>query len=450
MKKSIQTYGRWGFICMLALILLVTTACSASTSGEVKKTEDGRVVVDLWYALGGTAGEAVVDMVQAFNESQDKYYVEAAFQGSYEESLTQLRQVGGTAQAPALVQVFEVGTKYMIESGFIEPMHTFIERDQFDLSGFEQNILGYYQVDGKLYSMPFNSSNPIMFYNKELFREAGLDPENPPKTYSEVREAAKVIGDHFGGKVDGFSVVTHGWFTEQMIANQGALYVNNENGRGGEPTESLIHHEAGQNWFGWLAAMKQDGTLGNYGRNWDDHRAAFKARTVAIYLDSSASTAGNVMEAEFEVGTAFLPVPDGMEPQGVIVGGAALWMMKGIAEETQEAAWEFIKFSARPDVQAKWAASTGYFPITKAAHEEPVLQEIYAKHPQFVTAVKQLQNTTLTPATQGALMGVFPEVREHVVNAIESLHDGADPMKALEKVQEEINRELENDRRTKK
>ncbi|GGK17050.1 hypothetical protein GCM10010965_07620 [Caldalkalibacillus thermarum] len=298
----------------------------------------------------------------------------------------------GTSEAPALVQVFEVGTKYMIESGYIEPMQTFIDRDNFDVSQFEENILAYYQVDG-------------------------------------------------------FSVISHGWFTEQMIANQGGLYVDNDNGRSGEPTQALINQEEGQRWFQWLADLREDGTLGNYGRDWDDHRAAFLAQTVAMYLDSTASTSGNVNNADFEVGTAFLPVPDGVEPHGVVVGGVSLWMMADIPEEVQEAAWEFIKYAAQPDVQAQWAASTGYFPITKAAHNESVLQEVYEQYPQFLTAVEQLQNTKLTPATQGALIGVFPEARERVVNAIESVHNGDDPLEALNRANEEINRELENYRR---
>ncbi|MDT8862165.1 ABC transporter substrate-binding protein [Alkalihalobacillus sp. MEB130] len=434
------------FVVFAFVLLTVVTACGNS-SNEAQTTEDGKIIVDFWYALGGNLGQSVEEMVDNFNNSQDDIQVNAVFQGSYEESLTQVRQLAGTSEAPALVQVFEVGTKYMIESGYTEPMQTFIDKDNFDLSLLEDNILSYYQVDGDLHSMPFNTSNSIMVYNKDMFKEAGLDPESPPRTFSEVREAAKVLNDHYNGQVDGFSVITHGWFTEQMIANQGGLFVDADNGRAGEPTQALINEEPGQRWFEWLADMKQDGTLGDYGREWDDHRAAFLAGTVAMYLDSTASLAGTVNNAEFEVGTAFMPTADGMDPHGVIVGGASIWMISDIPEEVQQAAWEFVKYTAQPEVQAKWAADTGYFPITKAAYDEDVLQQRYAEYPQFLTAVEQLQNTTLTPATQGALIGVFPEARERVVNAVESLHDGADPIEAINLANDEINRELENYRR---
>lgn len=434
----------------LSLVFIVSSVgCSTTSSGKVKKTEDGRNLVTFWHAMGGGLGEALNDLVDEFNQSQDKIYVQADYQGSYEESLNKLRQVGGTSEAPSIMQVFEVGTKYMSESGYIEPMQKFIDEDKFDISQLEENILGYYQVDGKLYSMPFNTSNAIMFYNKDMFRNVGLDPDLPPRTFSEVKKAAEALTIRSGNVVDvhGFGLLIHGWFFEQLLANQGAHYIDNGNGRTGEPTKAIINEAAGLNIFNWLNDMNKAETLGIYGRAWDDIRAAFKAEKLAMYLDSTAGTAGNVNDSNFEVGTAFLPVVDGMDPQGVIVGGASVWIMNGIPEEEQKAAWEFIKFTAKPEIQAKWAGRTGYFPITKAAYKESSLQKVYEEYPQFLTTIEQLQNTTLTPATQGALMGVFPQAREHVMTAIERLYDGEDPQKALDRATEEINKALEEYKR---
>jgi sn-glycerol 3-phosphate transport system substrate-binding protein len=441
---------KYCLLVVLSLLLVVSSiGCSNSSSGEVKKTEDGRTLVTFWHAMGGAAGEALNDIVNEFNESQDEIFVQADYQGSYEESLNKLRQVGGTSEAPSLMQVFEVGTKYMSESGYIEPMQKFIDEDNFDLSQLEENILGYYQVDEKLHSMPFNTSNAIMFYNKDMFREAGLDPDNPPRTFSEIKEAAKqlTVGSSSGAEVHGFGLLIHGWFIEQLLANQGAYLIDAGNGREGEPTKTLLNEEPGLNIFNWLNDMNEEGTLGIYGRAWDDIRAAFKAGRLAMYLDSTAGTASNVNDSDFEVGTAFLPVVDGMEPQGVIVGGASIWMMNGIPGEEQNAAWEFIKFVTKPDIQAKWAGSTGYFPITKAAYDEESLKEVYNKYPQFLTAVEQLRNTSLTPATQGALMGVFPQAREYMMTAIERMHEGEEPQAALDWATEEINKALEDYKR---
>lgn len=177
------------------------SACSndASKGDDKDKEKDGgtkpgeKTEISFWHAMSGPGQEALDGIVADFNNSQDKVVVNAEFQGSYEEALTKARSVGGTDNAPAIMQVFEVGTKYMIESGFIEPMQTFIDKDKYDLSQLEENILNYYKVDGKLYSMPFNSSTPVMIYNKDAFKEAGLDPESPPQTFSEVKAALEKL-----------------------------------------------------------------------------------------------------------------------------------------------------------------------------------------------------------------------------------------------------------------
>ncbi|WP_096188090.1 ABC transporter substrate-binding protein [Evansella halocellulosilytica] len=429
---------------VVMMTLFVLAACGSGES-EVNYTEDGKVHVSFWHAMGGGPGEAIEEMVDDFNQSQEDVFVEPVYQGSYEELLNQLRAVGGTAEAPSIVQVYEVGTKFMSESGFIEPVQTFIDEHNVDTSSFEENIMGYYEIDGQLYSMPFNTSNAIMFYNKDMFEEAGLDPESPPQTFNEVKEAAEQLTITSGGntEVHGFSILIYGWFFEQLLANQGALYLNNDNGRTGDGSEALINDEPGVNVFEWLNEMNEAGTIGNYGRQWDDIRSAFAAERVAMYLDSTAATSGNVNSADFEVGTAYLPVPDGMDPQGVIVGGGSLWMTNSVPEEEQNAAFEFIKYTTKPEVQAKWAGATGYFPITTEAYDEAELQEIYEEFPQFLTSIEQLQNTSLTPATQGALMGVFPEARNIVENAIESLYQGGDPQQLLDQATEEIENAIE-------
>ena len=380
--------------------------------------EEGKVSIEFWHAMSGSGQESLDAIVNSFNESQDKYEVKAEFQGTYEESLTKLRSVGGTKDAPAITQVFEVGTKYMIDSGYIEPMQSFIDKDNYDLSQLEENILNYYKVDGELYSMPFNSSTPVMIYNKDAFKAAGLDPEKAPETFSEVIDAAAKL------KTDdmyGFSMLTYGWFFEQLVATQGGLYVNEDNGRSGDATEALFNGPEGLNVFNFLDTMNKAGTFGNFGTNWDDIRAAFSTGKVAMYMDSSAGVAGAIANAPFEVGVAYIPHADEVERNGVVIGGASLWMSKGIAENEQQAAWEFMKYLTTPEVQAKWHLDTGYFAINPKAYEEENVKEKWAEFPQFKVTVEQLQDTVPGLATQGALISVFPESRQQIVTALEDL-----------------------------
>lgn len=433
-----------GILMLLAVLSLSAIGCTNSSGSEARTSDDGRIKVTFWHAMSGNAGELIAKMADDYNASQDKYFVDAIFQGSYEESLTKLKAVGGTSEAPTLMQVQEIGTKYMVNSGYIQPVQDLIDQDKFDLSQWEENILSYYQIDGKLYSLPFNTSNAILIYNKDKFKAAGLDPESPPKTFGEVRDMARKLTDN-GKNEKGFALLVYGWFIEQLLANQGADFVDNGNGRDSLATKSLLNSPESLGIFQWLDEMNKDGTLGNYGRQWDDIRAAFSAGKVAMYMDSTAGIAGVMQASPFEVGTGFLPTPDGKEANGVIVGGASLWLMNSVAEEEKEAAWDFMKYVTTPAVQAEWAAGTGYFPITKAAHEEPILKEKYGQAPQFLTTVKQLQNTKTGSATRGALISVFPETRNEVATAIEKLYQGDAPQKVVDELTAKIDKLIEED-----
>ncbi|MBB5325704.1 sn-glycerol 3-phosphate transport system substrate-binding protein [Anoxybacillus tepidamans] len=416
-----------------------TEQASAQPSSE-DKTQKGKTEVVFWHAMEGDLGKVLNEIVHDFNTSQSTVEVKPVFQGTYEEALTKFNAVAGTKDAPTIMQTFEVGTKYMIDSGKIEPVQTFIDQDHYDVSQWEKNIVNYYTVNGTIYSMPFNSSTPVLIYNKDAFKKAGLDPEKPPMTYSELKEAARKLTKN--GNY-GFSILNYGWFFEQMLAVQGGLYVNEENGRKGEATEAVFNSEEGLRVFKLIQDMYKEGTFYNVGQNWDDMRAAFQSGKIAMYLDSSAGVRTIVDSAPFEVGVSYLPIPDGVERQGVIIGGASLWMIKDADEAQKKAAWEFMKYLTTPEVQAKWHVKTGYFAINPAAYDLPLVKEQWKKYPQLKVTVNQLKETKATPATQGALISVFPQSRQRVVSAMESLYQGVDPKEALDRAVAETNRELE-------
>ncbi|BAB04798.1 ABC transporter substrate-binding protein [Halalkalibacterium halodurans] len=404
-----------------------------------------KLQVEFWHGMSGGLGETLDELVATYNESQDEVEIVPEYQGSYEELLTKFRSVGGTSDSPGLVQVFEIGTKYMIESGFITPVQEWIDKDNYDVSQLEENILTYYSVDGDLYSMPFNSSTPALYYNKDAFEEVGLDPENPPRSFSEIKEAAEKLttDDRYG-----FSILGYGWFFEQLLATQGADYVNNDNGRTDEATEAVFNGEEGLRVFEWIYDMNNDGTFGYFGTNWDDLRAAFQAEQVAMILDSTAGIKGTVEAAPFEVGVGFIPHADDVEPNGVIIGGGSIWMANGISEEEQAAAFDFLKYLQTPEVQAEWHINTGYFAINPAAYEEPIVEQEHENIPQLRVPIEQLQQTVPSTATQGALIPVFPESRQHVVTALENMLQGTDPKTALDQAAEGTNRAIEVYNRT--
>lgn len=422
-----------------------TTASEKESSG--KTTE--KTTVNFWHSMSGVNQEALNKIVTGYNNSQSKVEVKAEFQGTYEESLPKFQSVGGTKDAPTIVQVQEIGTKMMIDSGFIEPMQKFIDADNYDTRDLEKNIANYYKVDGKFYSMPFNSSTPVMYYNKEAFKKAGLDPENPPQTFEEIEKAGLAIKKS-NPAMKGFALQAYGWLYEELLANQGSLLMNNDNGRSKTPTKVAYDNAAGRSIFEWAEQMIKDETFANYGTNADNMVAGFINGDVAMFLQSSAS-AGQVIDgAKFEVGEAYLPYPEKAEREGVVIGGASLWMSKGKETAEQEAAWDFLKYLATPEVQAEWHVATGYFAINSKAYDEAIVAEAYKKKPQLKVAVEQLQATKTSAATQGALMNMLPEERKIMETALEQVYNGAEIEPTFKAAVEQVNQAIEQANRANK
>lgn len=384
-----------------------------------------------------------------YNSSQNKVQVEAVYQGSYDDLLSKLKASMGTNEGPSVVQMYEIGSRFMIDSKAITPMQNFIDADKWDISQLEPNIAGYYTLGGKLYSMPFNTSNPILYYNKDLFKAAGLDPAKPPKTYEELKTAADAITK--SGKATGANFAIYGWFIEQFFANQGAEYVNNGNGRTSPATESLVNSDAGVKTLTWWKDLVDTKAANNLGRKTDDSKKAFSAGQVGMILESTAALKGLVDSAagKFEVGTGYLPKPADAKEGGVVVGGASLWMMNNRPDDEQKATWDFIKFLTSPKEQAYWHINTGYFPITKKAYDDDTVKENLKKFPQFQTAIDQLHQTKLNTATQGAVIGVFPEARQIVEGAIEEvLNNKKSPKEALDGASKEISSKIQQYNKT--
>lgn len=420
----------------------------ATKSGAAVETSGPKKVV-FWHAMGGANTKVVDQLVANYNNSQNKIKVEAVYQGNYDDLLSKLKASMGTSEGPSVVQMYEIGSRFMIDSKAITPMQNFIDADKWDLSQLEPNIAGYYTLGGKLYSMPFNTSNPVLYYNKDLFKAAGLDPAKPPKTFEELKAAADAITKT--GKATGANFAIYGWFMEQLFANQGAEYVNNGNGRSSMATQSQVNSEAGVKVLTWWKDLVDTKAANNLGRKTDDSKKAFSAGQVGMILESTAQVKGLVDSAsgKFEVGTGFLPKPADAKEGGVVVGGASLWVMNNRSDDEQKSTWDFIKFLTSPKEQAYWHVNTGYFPITKKAYDEDIVKENLKKFPQFQTAIDQLHQTKMNPATQGAVMGVFPEARQIVEGAIEEvLNNKKSPKEALDAAEKEITSKIQTYNKT--
>ncbi len=388
-----------------------------------------KVKVTFWYSLSGKIAESIREMVEEFNRTHDTVEVEGIYQGAYDDSMNKLRTLILTnapmKTRPHIVQIYDIGTKFMIDTKATVPVQKYIDRDKLDVNSFEPGILAYYTINDQLYSMPFNISTPLLYINKDMFRKAGLDPDKPPRTFDEFAECARklTILDKSGKPVQyGASIAIYGWFFEQFCATSNILFANNGNGRDSVATASTFATPEGAAILDWWNSMVKEGIALNLGKGTANTQKAFISGQVAMTLDSTAvlNTILTGIDGKFEVGTGYLPRPANAKG-GVVPGGGTLWLMGGHPAEEEAAAWEFIKWASEPKQQAWWHMNTGYFPVTKLAYNLPELQEHHKQYPQFATAVQQLRDTPRNRATQGALLGVFSQARQTIEDSIEQV-----------------------------
>src|SRR5213596_413938 len=322
-------------LAALAIALsMVTAACGGGSPGgtgggagnDLSAQAPGKDIkpaakIVWWHAMSGVNGDALNKIVDGFNKSQSNTKVEAVFQGTYDDLLAKLNTALASNAAPALVQVYDIGQRYMYDSGQVVPMQAFIDRDKFDTSDFEPAVINYYKYQDKLQSMPFNASSAILYFNKDAFKEVGLDPTKPPQTFTEVADAAKKLTkkDASGQTVRfGFGPSIYGWLFEQLRATSGALYADNGNGRDDRATKVVYNNAAGKAILDWWKAGIDGGYFYNPGIDNDGAANAFNAQKTAMYIESTATLRGHIttIAGKFELGAGLYPRPDSKPATG--------------------------------------------------------------------------------------------------------------------------------------
>ncbi|MBP3043753.1 ABC transporter substrate-binding protein [Arthrobacter jiangjiafuii] len=440
-----------------AALALALSACGGSgTSGEngapaadVLENADGVTEVNFWHSMDGTNGETLDGLIKEFNDANDKIEVKSVYQGDYDTTITKYKAAVQSDSTPSMVQIYDIGTQFMIDSGAVVPTQAFIDRDEYDVSDLQPNIAGYYSIDDELWSMPFNTSMPVLYYNKTLFEAAGLDAETPPLTLADVGTAAGKLSKVNGGPAEfGFNAAIYGWLLEQEIATNGGLYCGPDNGRAGERAgEFTFNNDGAVEFVDWWKDMVATGVAGNTGRATADAQNAFKSGTIGMTLESTGALGGMQKAADeqgFELGVGFYPRIEENE-SGPIIGGASLWISEeGHSDAEKEASWQFMKFLAEPATQATWHTGTGYFPISVGALDEPKDVAWREQYPQFDVAVQQLADTKLTPATQGCSAGPMPQARKAAEDALEGALLGGDSETELTEAVTELKREIDS------
>jgi sn-glycerol 3-phosphate transport system substrate-binding protein len=387
-----------------------------------------QVTVNWWFAHGGRLGEKVQSIVADFNSMQSRYKVVATYKGNYHDTMTAGIAAFRSKKHPQILQVFEVGTATMMAAkGAIKPVYEVMAESgqPWNPDAYLATVAGYYTTpEGKMLSMPFNSSTPVLYYNVAAFEKAGLDPDKPPKTWPEVAEYARKLTA--AGYPGGFSTAWISWIhMENFSAWHNVPYGTKSNGFEGLDTEFTFNSPLHVKHIQQLADWQKE-KIYMYGGRRNKGNALFSAEEVTMYTESSAGYAGFMKSCKFPFRTSMLPYwPDAPgAPQNTIIGGASLWVLSGHSQEEYEGVATFFNYLSSPAVQADWHQFTGYLPITTDAYYLTKGQGVYQEKPGMETALKQMTLNKPTQNSRGMRFGNFVQMRAIIYDTLEAIFSG--------------------------
>ena len=386
------------------------------------------VEVNFWHAMGGQLGEIVDKFADDFNGMQSEYKINAIYKGDYTETMTAAIAAFRAKQQPHIVQVFEVGTATMIAAegkGAVYPVWQLMEDtgESFDQSIYLPAVISYYtNVEGKLLSLPFNSSTPVLWYNKTKLNEMGV---SVPVSWDELEQTARKA------KQAGVSApFSFGWQSWTQIENFAAWHnvpvATKQNGFSGLDTEFTFNNDAVINHIDRIARMGKEG-LFKYGGRRGDSRAMFVNGETILWINSSAYYGGFKKDIKgFEFSQTMLPLDSELAkaPQNSIIGGATLWVLRGHNSESYKGVAKFFKFMSESEQQSYWHQETGYVPITKEAYALSQKNGFYKENPETDIAIKQLSLNEPTPLSKGVRFGNFVQIRDAINEELESIWAG--------------------------
>ncbi|SMC87378.1 carbohydrate ABC transporter substrate-binding protein, CUT1 family [Desulfocicer vacuolatum DSM 3385] len=410
-----------------SLILAIVGICLIFPASTFAKP----VTINWWHAMRSARGKVVDTMIEKFNASQSDYVVVGTNKGNYDETMNAGVAAFRAKKQPHLLQVFEVGTQTMMLSGAIYPVHELMAKAGFDIDwdNYLQAVLSYYMnADGKLMSMPFNSSTPIMYYNVDMLKTAGIVPlsKSEPITWDQLGEITKKLVDQ---GIAPAGMVT-AWQSWTQIENYSAIhnleFADKANGYKGLDCELKINNSKVVDHIRRLKTWISDKRFMYGGQKYQGPKAEFIAQNAAFYIDSISGIA-KLKKAvnDFTWDAAPLPVEVWMKtPQNSIIGGASLWVLQGHSKKEYKGVATFLKFLASNEMQEYWHKETGYFPITLNAYDDLKSKGYYTENPLQEVGIKQLNRAVPTEISRGLRLGYFVQIRNIINEELEQVWNG--------------------------
>ena len=370
--------------------------------------------IQWWHSMTGGLNDWVTGLANGFNASQKEYKIVPTYKGTYDETMPAAVAAFRAGNAPHILQVYEVGTATMMAAkGAIVPVGKVLADAgyKFDPKAYIPAVVGYYTApNGQMLSFPLNSSTTVFNYNKDLFKKAGLDPNQPPKTWPEVVLAAAKL--KASGVSCPFTTSWQGWTQLESFSTwHNTEFATKGNGFGGTSSRLAFNSPLHVRHIENLANMAKQGLFVYRGRG-NAADAPFYSGECAMATASSSTYASIKKNAKFDFGIAPLPYyPDvAGAPQNTVIGGASLWVMAGKKAPEYKGVAEFFNYLTNAEIQAKSHQTTGYLPITLASFEATEKSGFYKQNPGTDVAVNQMIRKT-TEKSRGIRLGNFVQIR---------------------------------------
>lgn len=365
------------------------TAAPAKPTEAAKPATGAQTNVEMYYpiAVGGPIAQMIDGYFGKFNTANPDVKATAVFAGSYQETLAKIQTtLQGGGKPPALAVLLSTDLWTLLDTNAIEPMDACLAKmGDAVVKDFQPAFMANSKDDtGKVWSIPFQRSTPVLYYNKAAFKEAGLDPDKPPQTWDALVDAAKKLtkpnGERWGIQIP--SDGTPYWLFQSLAIGAGSNVFDSST-KVSFTKDAVV--TALDNWVKLSKDAKAapDGIVA-----WGTTPDAFLAGKAAMIVHTTGSLSNILNKATFDVGTAFIPGPKGF---GVGTGGGNLYILKGAPQAEKDAACRVIQFLTQPENVAQWSIDTGYVASRKSAYDTQLMKDFTAKKPQYLVTRDQLQ-----------------------------------------------------------
>ncbi|WP_434737653.1 extracellular solute-binding protein [Levilactobacillus sp.] len=446
--KGRQRLLALGGLFLAVLAVFVGWSVMSKPAAQAQGAKRTRIV--FWHEMTGPAQQQLDTFVKDFNHSQHKYEVVPEFEGNYNEAVQKIINTHGTDASPAVFQSMDISTSQIHHTGYTTPVQKFIDADHYNVNQIAVGARAFYANKGTQLSMPFNTSQPVLYYNETLLKKYHITPPPVNPSYSDITRVATQLTDRSHKQVQGMTVEIYGWLFEQFMANAGVSLANHQDGHAGTPTAVNFTSPSTLTTMKWIQDNLKRGDFVNYGAGanaQNNETASFLSGRLGMFLQSSASIGQLTTGNHDQLGITYYPHPDGQKSNGVAIGGASLWISNDKSAHVQRGAWDFIKYLMTAKSQAQWQVATGYLALNQGSQKEAVLQKLYQKLPATKVPGEQLRAATPNATNSGIFLQGLIQERNLSQTAMEQIYNGSDIKKSLETAEKSMNSYIQGNNR---